>query len=87
MKTLNKITILTLIAAGLFSAAAKADELVPVQIQNPHGQSIVLFRSNEQTVALFAGGKGVGTNAKAEKAAAKPVYHRTSHGETHVLYR
>ena len=84
MKTI-KMILTGIGAAAVLNIAAMAGDLVPVQISNGHGQIVVLYRATDTSVALYTGGRGVGTSAA--KGELKATSKDNGHGQAVTLYR
>ena len=83
MKTTKIIAALAVLA--LTGSAAIADSQTPTTITNAKGQSIVLNRTNETSIALYATGRGVG---ESHTTTALTTMTRSNHKEPLItLYK
>ena len=86
MKTRNLMAVL--VATTLLGTAAWADEMVPTTITTAKGERLVLYRSNEPTIALFTHGQGVYRSNQETTRQLTPVAHTTPKGQDLIkLYR
>jgi len=81
-----KLTLATIGATALLSIAAFAGELVPVQVNNGHGQFVTLNRSSETTIALSSNGRGAGKCNACSKEL-KAISRADGHGGATIMHR
>ena len=83
MKTTKLIaTLATLVLTG---SAVFAGDPAAITITNAKGQSVVLYRDNAPSVAVYVGGRGVG--ASNATGALLPTTVLNSKGQAIALYR
>ena len=84
MKTTKLIAVLA--AAALTGTVAFAGDLASTTVITAKGQPVVLYRAEEPSVALYAGGRGAGMPSGQQTGQLTPASYSNNKGQAITLY-